>query len=154
MQLCVIYTIITFSHNNFYISTAFFLLLTVVDCGQLPSLANGQVSLIGTVFGSTATYSCGVGFNAVGNTIRTCQANGQWSGIAPTCEGSILYPPQYSICLSCPQLNNMHGAQYSLDSGECSLSKRVTSCIQWLVFSATKTLHVVPDIIIMCGSHK
>ena len=71
-------------------SILLYLLFTVVDCGQLPSPANGQVSLSGTLFGSTASYSCGVGFNLVGNTIRTCLADGQWSGIAPTCQCELL----------------------------------------------------------------
>ena len=61
-------------------------MLLAVDCGQLPSPANGVVSLSGTVFDSTASYSCNTGFNVVGNTPRTCQADGQWSGMAPTCE--------------------------------------------------------------------
>ena len=59
----------------------------MVDCGQLPDPTNGLVTLTGAVLGSTATYSCDTGFNLVGSTLRTCQANGLWSGSAPTCEG-------------------------------------------------------------------
>ena len=63
------------------------LLSTAVDCGALPDPANGQVNTtVGTTFGQTATYSCNIGYNLVGNSIRMCQATGLWSGSAPTCE--------------------------------------------------------------------
>ncbi len=39
----------------------------------------------GTTFGGTATYSCSAGYSLVGETTRTCQASGVWSGSAPTC---------------------------------------------------------------------
>ena len=70
---------------NLYI----FFLLTVVDCGNLTNPANGQVShTAGTTFEQTATYSCDTGFNLMGDTTRTCQATGVWSGNAPTCQGT------------------------------------------------------------------
>ena len=64
------------------------LILAVVDCGSLTDPASGQVDLTsGTTLGQTATYSCNTGYNLVGDSTRTCQATGQWSGSAPTCEG-------------------------------------------------------------------
>ena len=63
------------------------LLSTVVDCGNLTNPANGQVShTAGTTFGQTAIYSCNTGYNLVGDSTRTCQATGEWSGSVPTCE--------------------------------------------------------------------
>ena len=35
---------------------------------------------------NTATYNCNNGYNLTGDMTRTCQANGTWSGTAPTCE--------------------------------------------------------------------
>ena len=68
-----------------------FLILTVVDCGNLTDIANGQVDhTAGTTFKQTATYSCNTGYNLVGDSIRTCQAIGNWSGSASTCLGILL----------------------------------------------------------------
>ena len=65
-----------------------FLILTAVDCDPLTDPANGQVNLTaGTELGQTAIYSCGTGYNLVGDSTRTCQATGNWSGSAPTCRG-------------------------------------------------------------------
>ena len=62
--------------------------LTVVNCGNLTAPANGIVNhTAGTTFGQTATYSCNTDYNLVGDRARTCQATGNWSGNAPTCEG-------------------------------------------------------------------
>ena len=67
-----------------------FLILIVVDCGNLTDPANGRVTLTETTFGQTATYSCNTGYNLVGNSTRTCQATGEWSRSAPTCQGLLL----------------------------------------------------------------
>ena len=67
-----------------------FLILTVVDCGNLTDPANGSVTnTSGTALGQTATYSCNTGHNLEGNSTRTCQASGEWSGSAPTCQGML-----------------------------------------------------------------
>ena len=64
------------------------LILTDVNCGSLTDPANGHVTLTaGTTFGQTATYSCNTGYNLVGDSTHTCQATGNWSGSAPTCQG-------------------------------------------------------------------
>ena len=74
-----------------------FLLSTAVDCGNLPNPANGQVSnTAGTTFGQTAIYSCNAGYNLVGDSTRTCQADGMWSGSAPTCQSMLLLPHRHS----------------------------------------------------------
>ena len=66
-------------------------MLAVVDCGNLTDPANGQVTLTaGTTFGLTATYRCNTGYTLVGDSTRTCQVTGNWSGSAPTCEGMLL----------------------------------------------------------------
>ena len=73
-----------------------FLILTAVDCGDLSDPANGSVTLTtGTTLGQTATYSCNTGYGLVGDSTRTCQATGNWSGSEPTCQGMLLH----SVCL-------------------------------------------------------
>ena len=66
-------------------------LKTVVDCGNLTDPASGSVThTSGTTFGQTATYSCNTGYNLVGDSTRTCQAVGNWSRSAPTCQSMLL----------------------------------------------------------------
>ena len=67
-------------------------LILTVDCGNLTDPTNGSVHhTAGTTNGQTATYSCYTGYNLVGNSTRTCQASGNWSGSAPTCQGIRTY---------------------------------------------------------------
>ena len=62
-----------------------------MDCGPLTELANGQViHTAGTRLGQTATYNRNTGYNLVGDSTRDCQASGNWSGSAPTCQGVLL----------------------------------------------------------------
>ena len=68
-----------------------FRFVTAVDCGNLTDLANGQVDHTAGTFGQTATYSCNTGYSLVGNRTQTCQAAGNWSGSAPTCQGVCVY---------------------------------------------------------------
>ena len=65
-----------------------------MDCGSLPDPTNGSVTLTaGTLLGQNATYSCDTGYNLVGDSTRTCQATGNWSGSEPTCQGTyVIYP--------------------------------------------------------------
>ena len=57
----------------------------VVMCERLLDIANGRVVLSGLTVGSLASYTCNTGFNLVGNSARTCQSNGFWSGVEPFC---------------------------------------------------------------------
>lgn len=62
---------------------------TPVDCGSLGTLANGTIVTTpssSTTFGTTAMYACNPTHTLVGGASRTCQASGQWSGTAPTCQ--------------------------------------------------------------------
>ena len=40
----------------------------------------------GTEFEDEAIYECNEGFEIVGNSRRSCQSTGSWSGTAPTCK--------------------------------------------------------------------
>ena len=61
-----------------------------VDCGTLLSPDNGAISLTGTTFMNTATYSCNVGYTLInGDQIRECRSDGTWSGMQPVCQGGL-----------------------------------------------------------------
>ena len=45
----------------------------------------GVVATIETGLGAVANYTCNGGYDLVGDTMRTCEANGQWAGAEPTC---------------------------------------------------------------------
>jgi len=65
---------------------------TAIDCGQPSSPGvNGNVSASLMTFGNMATYNCDSGYVLrPDNSVRTCQADGMWSGMDPFCEGMIL----------------------------------------------------------------
>jgi hypothetical protein len=57
-----------------------------VDCGVPKSPSNGSVATAnGTTYGEEATYDCSNGHVVAGGATRTCEADGHWSGSAPTC---------------------------------------------------------------------
>ena len=58
-----------------------------IDVFTSPFL-NGAISTTGAGVGDTATYTCDDGYELIGSDTRTCQSNGEWSGSAPTCEGT------------------------------------------------------------------
>ena len=53
--------------------------------GDLTAPTYGAVTVNGRRTGDTAIYSCNAGYVLVGDMIRTCMSNSQWSGAAPTC---------------------------------------------------------------------
>ena len=59
---------------------------TVQDCGLPSDPLYGNISLSGTVYNSTATYTCHTGSSLVGSVTLECQANGSWSD-SPVCLG-------------------------------------------------------------------
>ncbi|XP_034243418.1 uncharacterized protein LOC117646517 isoform X1 [Thrips palmi] len=56
------------------------------ECPDLDPLPVGNVTTTGRFFGDTATYACEMGFHLVGLRVRSCQADGHWSGQQPTCK--------------------------------------------------------------------
>ena len=69
----------------------------MVNCGQIVVSDPLMVNPANATFNSTVTYSCQVGYNLVGNAERTCQANGSYSGVEPSCMSELLVPIQASV---------------------------------------------------------
>ncbi len=62
----------------------------VINCGNLPSLDNGLVTISIDDFGSNASYTCNTGYMLTGDVIRVCEVTGDWSGSEPTCTGKLI----------------------------------------------------------------
>ena len=56
-----------------------------VRCATLEDPENGVVVTTGETPGSSASYDCNLGYRIQGDTTRTCQQSGLWTGVAPTC---------------------------------------------------------------------
>ena len=64
----------------------------MIDCGNLTAPEGGQVTFtpgvvmtLETGLDAVATYTCSVGYNLVGEALRTCQADEQWTPTEPSC---------------------------------------------------------------------
>ena len=57
-----------------------------VACATLAQPANGTVATTNNDVGGVATYSCTGLFRVDGPSMRTCQADGTWSGAEPICK--------------------------------------------------------------------
>ncbi len=57
----------------------------VVNCTLLETPSNGELDEDGVSFGSEVTYSCDIGYVLSGDTSRTCQPDGNWTGSDPMC---------------------------------------------------------------------
>ena len=57
---------------------------TLVDCGN-PYIGFGSYSAATTTYGSIAKFICNDCYSLSGASTRTCQADGNWSGLQPTC---------------------------------------------------------------------
>lgn len=71
--------------------------LGVADCGYPVASFGMSVSLTDDAVGCEAVYTCGHGYELVGNATRACQPNGMWSGAEPSCKGMQFMPTQFTI---------------------------------------------------------
>ena len=62
-------------------------IFAVLKCRVLPNPSNGQVTV--NADGDHANYSCHEPYTLIGNTTRTCNSDGLWSGIDPTCKHAV-----------------------------------------------------------------
>ncbi|XP_077984790.1 protein mesh-like [Glandiceps talaboti] len=57
----------------------------VVSCGFHPSLSNGSKTVSRYTEGGIITFTCNDGYGLYGSKERTCQSDGTWSGVQPSC---------------------------------------------------------------------
>ena len=62
-------------------------ILTIVNCPPLNSPINGMIncSLGDYRYKDTCSFTCNTGYELSGNDTRTCQSNGNWSGLPVSC---------------------------------------------------------------------
>ena len=57
-----------------------------INCPSLDDPLNGDVEVITDNNGTmSSVYTCDQGYRLVGYAVRTCQADGTWTGTEPTC---------------------------------------------------------------------
>ena len=71
-----------------------------VDCGPLSVPMNGSSSGNITVFPNSVQFNCDPGFILHGSVMRTCQANGTWSGFRTLCSGMLKSEPWWKCTQS------------------------------------------------------
>lgn len=102
-----------------------------VDCGALSAPTNGSVDAPSTGFSATATYACNTGYLLVGDTTRTCQMSGAWSGAAPTCRlvdcGSLPAPTEGTVMTDRTTLGGT--ATYACNEGWRTTDPTTRTCL-------------------------
>ena len=88
LQECVKFTLTpSFNGETIHLITYCIIICTVINCGNLPMITNGEVDTSGgTNYKCTAVYTCDTGYVLNGNITRTCQEDANWSGNEPTCD--------------------------------------------------------------------
>ncbi|XP_060555852.1 plasminogen-like [Ruditapes philippinarum] len=95
---------------------------TIKDCGGLPTISHGSVSVPYTTHGATATYSCDSKCSITsGHSSRTCD-NGVWTGSA-------------AVCTLIPHIGCYVGGQSSLYYGDTQSTVGNLNCQRWDVQS-------------------
>ena len=61
------------------------IIISTTECPVLNDPANGMVTWTSLTTGGVATYVCDAGFELVGDEMRDCQSNSEWSGVPPIC---------------------------------------------------------------------
>lgn len=65
-----------------------FIINTVVTCPK-HTIDHGTVTGTAATYGHDISYKCDEGFQLVGDHIRKCGADGLWTGVEATCQGTV-----------------------------------------------------------------
>ncbi len=104
--------------------------VNTVSCGSLNGPQNGGVTVPDTTYLGVASYWCDTGYSRDGAATRTCQADGSWSALAPTCSivdcGGLSSPTNGSV--SAPSTTFGDTATYSCASGYTRNGSATRTC--------------------------
>ncbi|CAH1263510.1 CSMD3 [Branchiostoma lanceolatum] len=109
---------------------------TKVQCPTVNDPLNGQVSG-GNRYGNTLQFSCNAGYQLIGGSTITCQADGTWNGPEPTCDKIHCPPPQAPlnghVTGNIQQYGDM--ISYTCDVGYLLNGPSVSTCLSTGVWS-------------------
>lgn len=77
----------------------------MVDCGKPGSPENGRVFFNLTVFGYGAEYTCNSGYELIGDEVRLCDPNGNWSSVTPRCKALPVPASSWDLAQGTPSTN-------------------------------------------------
>ena len=84
---CVVYVSFYVEYCKIIFPDVYLLTIFFPDCGILPAVTNGTVDQSGgTEYQDTTLFTCDLGFNLQGTSVRTCGPDGTWDNAQPTCE--------------------------------------------------------------------
>ncbi|KAK3732756.1 hypothetical protein QZH41_008636 [Actinostola sp. cb2023] len=118
----VVFSVLTYNPRNlrdFYI--IFHVFFSAVTCPRLSTPRSAKRFPTKDVLGlgSVVRFVCNDGFRLVGSGMRTCMADGQWSGVAPSCVGVSCIPTKAPLngFVQQPHLRYGSTATYTCKSG-------------------------------------
>ncbi len=97
-------------------------------CRPLSPLGNGTIFYTDQTFGfnTVATHTCNTGFTLIGDSTRTCDQDGKWSGVAQTCVRKLsivawkLYEPISCTAIHCGELSTIENGRTIRYSGDAT----------------------------------
>ena len=74
-----------------YFNNYILFLYSEIKCPSPQIIQHGLYKIEGDpIFGNSVSFSCVDGYKLVGSNRRNCDADGQWDGVQPVCEGILL----------------------------------------------------------------
>eukprot|EP00117_Sycon_ciliatum_P010990 scpid73632/ scgid12649/ Sushi, von Willebrand factor type A, EGF and pentraxin domain-containing protein 1; CCP module-containing protein 22; Polydom; Selectin-like osteoblast-derived protein; Serologically defined breast cancer antigen NY-BR-38 len=101
------------------------------DCGTIQPPADGTLFTNGTTYGSTAAFTCNIGYNLAGSSAITCTESGKWSADFPSCVRvvcSMLVNPTLGT-VRVASNEYLSQANYSCNDGYVLSGDAVTTCL-------------------------
>ncbi|XP_048255629.1 sushi, von Willebrand factor type A, EGF and pentraxin domain-containing protein 1-like [Haliotis rufescens] len=101
-----------------------------VECPQPEAVEDGSVNILGLTYTSKVEYTCDEGYELLGETVRTCQADKTWTDQAPVCSPLKCRPPQNVAngALHYKDLKLWSIVRYTCDSGYQLVGLEVRRC--------------------------